>query len=230
MPWHRQLARRIGTLWFLKMTGTIAWIVVFFWLYFAVLRHPAPGAAMQPMPFTAADAWIGIHEWAVVPYCSLWVYASLAPALLARDELGTYVRSAFLLSVIGLACFWAFPTQVPDLRIDWAAQYPWLQFLKSRDVNGNACPSLHVGFVVLSAAFIARTLARVQAPRALRVANLAWAAIVVWSVLATRQHVLIDVLGGVAAALLALWAGAPARTGAQAASRKPDTMPARRDA
>ena len=78
VPWHRQLARRFVTLWFLKMTGTMAWIAVFFWLYFSVMNHAAPGAVMRTMPFTAVDAWFGVHEWALVPYASLWVYASLA--------------------------------------------------------------------------------------------------------------------------------------------------------
>jgi hypothetical protein len=219
LPWHREIARRVGTLWFLKMSGTVAWIVVFFWLYFSVMNYPG-AEAPRPMPFTAIDAWVGIHEWALLPYASLWVYASLAPALLDRGELGTYLRSALCLCLIGLACFWAFPTQVPNFAVDWS-QYPWLQFLKSRDVNGNACPSLHVGFAVLSAAFIHRTLLQVGAPRGLRAFNHAWAVIVVWSVLATRQHVFVDVLGGVAAAWLALWMGAPARVRALRPARAP---------
>lgn len=220
MPWHTQLAHRIGTRWFMKMNATIAWIVLFFWLYFGVMRYPAPGAAMQPMPFTFVDAWVGVHEWALVPYASLWVYASLAPALLKDPpELWTYVRSALILCLIGLACFWVFPTQVPAFGIDWQ-QHPWLEFLKSRDVNGNACPSLHVGFAVLSAAFIRNTLLQVGAPLPVRLFNHAWAAIVVWSVLATRQHVFVDVLGGVAAALLALWMGAPARVQRPAPARR----------
>jgi hypothetical protein len=219
-PWHRQLIRRFGTLWVLKMFGTMAWIAVFFWLYFSVMSYPAPGAVMQPMPVTWVDRLVSVQEWAIVPYASLWVYASLAPALLAREELGTYVRSALCLCVIGLACFWAFPTQVPVLDVDWA-QYPTLQFLKARDVSGNACQSLPVGFAVLSAAFIRRTLLQVGAPAAVRALNLAWAAIVVWSVLATRQHVFVDVLGGVAAAALALWMGAAAKVQRVAAARVP---------
>ena len=210
VPWQRQIARRFVTLWFLKMTATMTWIAVFFWLYFSVMNHAAPGAVMRTMPFTAADAWFGVYEWALVPYASLWVYASLAPALLKETELWTYVRSALCLCIVGLLCFWAFPTQVPAAAIDWA-QYPQLEFLKARDVSGNACPSLHVGFAALSAAFLRSTLVQVGAPRWLRLANLAWAAMVVWSVLATRQHVLVDVAGGLAAAALAMWVGAPAR-------------------
>jgi hypothetical protein len=202
--WGRGIALRIGTLWPLKMVGTMAWIAAFFWLYFWIMRNPAPGTTALPMPVTAIDRLVDVHEWAVVPYASLWIYVAVAPAL-ARDrgELLAYAISAAWLCAAGLLCFWAFPTAVPSFAIDWH-DYPALSFMKARDGGTNAFPSLHVAFAVHSAAFIRQALRGVGAPRGAQLANAAWAVIIVWSVIATRQHVFVDVLGGIVAGLAAL--------------------------
>jgi hypothetical protein len=202
--WLRRLASRPTLFWPLKMVGTMAWIAAFFWLYFWVMRHPAGGAAPWVMPETFVDRWFDVHEWAIVPYASLWVYVALAPALSKDgDELRTYAASALALCAGGLAFFWVVPTTVPAFAIDWH-DYAALSFLKARDGGTNAFPSLHVAFAVHSAWFIRRALQGVGAPRAMQAVNVAWAAIILWSVLATRQHVFVDLLGGLVAGALSL--------------------------
>jgi hypothetical protein len=159
------------------------------------------------MPVTAIDRMFDVHDWAIVPYASLWFYVALAPALSKdRGELMAYSASAMFLCVSGLAFFWAFPTAVPRFDIDWR-NYAALSFLKSRDGGTNAFPSLHVAFAVHSAAFIRYALRAVAAPLAPHLVNVGWAAIVVYSVFATRQHVFVDVLGGLVAVLPSLWIG-----------------------
>ena len=81
-----------------------------------------------------------------------------------------------------------------------------IAFLKSRDLALNACPSMHVAFAVFSAPWLARALREMHAARWLHVLNVAWCLAIVWSTIATRQHVFIDVvcgalLGGAIAAL-----------------------------
>ena len=49
---------------------------------------------------------------------------------------------------------------------------------------------------------LARQLREVGAPAWLRVVNVAWAAGIVYSTMAVRQHVLVDVLGGLALGVL----------------------------
>lgn len=216
--WHRHLGRRVATLWPVKMVGTMAWVAGFFWLYFWVMRHPAGGVVPTTMPVTTVDRWFSVHEWALVPYASLWFYAGLAPAL-SKDgeELLAYARSALLLCVAGLAVFWTFPTAVPSFHVDWQ-QYPALAFLKSRDGGTNAFPSLHVAFAVHSAAFIRFALRAVAAPLMVHALNVAWAVLVVWSVFATRQHVLVDVLGGLATGALVVWLAARGARGRRASA------------
>jgi len=109
------------------------------------------------------------------------------------------------MAAIGLVVFWFFPTTVPAFAVDWS-QYPALQFLKATDVGGNAFPSLHVAFAVFTAVLLARQLRSVGAPSWTQWVNLLWALGIVYSTLATRQHVLLDVIGGTLLAVLVSWA------------------------
>jgi len=190
-------------MWVTKALGTTVWITVFFVFYFEIMNLTA--GAVTVMPLTAFDRWIEVREWTAGLYVSLWVYVALAPALAGhRTEIGVYCRAAALMSVLGLGFFWLFPTAVPIFDVDWA-QYPALAYLKAADVAGNAFPSLHVSFAVFSAAVIHHQLRAIGAPRGLRLVNALWCVGIVYSTLATRQHVVLDVLGGVALAGLTWW-------------------------
>lgn len=208
-PWHSALARRIATLWVTKMLGTTLGISGFFVLYFWVMHHPL-GLPLT-MPLTAVDHWVPLSDDALPLYASLWLYVGLAPALAKdRAELLLHAQAAALMAAIGLAVFWLFPTVVPVFAVDWT-QYPSLQFLKSTDAGGNAFPSLHVSFAVFTAVLMTRQLRSVDAPAWVLALNWLWAAGIVYSTLATRQHVLLDVLGGTALAGFMSWITGPAR-------------------
>ena len=204
LSWTGSLVRRIRTLWLLKMTGTIVGICGFFVLYFWVQESRATQAVTVPM--TAVDHLVGVSQEALLPYASLWVYVSLAPAL-AGDmaSVRKYVSGALIMAFLGLATYWFFPTTTPAFRVHWS-DYPALQLLKATDRGGNAFPSLHVAFAVYSGAFIAGELRSLSAPPWVRRANWLWCVAIVYSTLATRQHVAIDVAGGLVVAAVALLA------------------------
>jgi membrane-associated phospholipid phosphatase len=123
---------------------------------------------------------------------------SLAPALLIdRRELVSYGLAWVGLSVIGLGLFLVWPTVVPLAAEDWA-RHPAFAFLKAADAAGNACPSLHVAFAVFSALWFVRLLRQMGAGRGLRALNWLWCAGILYSTVATRQHVALDVLAGAA--------------------------------
>ena len=202
LSWAESLLRRLQTLWLLKMTGTIGGIWGFFLLYFWTQESRATHAVTVPM--TAIDHWVGVSQSAFVPYVSLWVYVALAPAL-ARDLAGVrkYASGALIMAFLGLATYWFFPTITPAFGVHWS-DYPALQVLKAADRGGNAFPSLHVAFAVYSGAIIAGELRSFSAPAWLRGANWLWCAAIVYSTLATRQHVAIDVAGGLVVAAVAI--------------------------
>jgi len=203
--WPRRLARRIGTYWPIKMTANIVGIAVFFAVYFRVLHLPHPDVTV--MPVTAIDRWIAFEPAAFVPYASLWLYISLPLALLrTRRELVSYGLAAFALSALAMSAFVLWPTAVPRFADVDAAAHAAIGLLKSLDAGTNACPSLHVAFAVFSAAWLDRLLREMTAGSALRTLNLAWCLAILYSTMATRQHVLLDVLAGGAlgAAVVAL--------------------------
>jgi hypothetical protein len=205
-PWLVQVGRRFATLWFLKALGTTAFMAAFFWFYFLVLEQPLYPAIEVPLtwldhqiPFSPSAYWV---------YISLWIYVSLPPAFLGNLRVllkfGVWVTA---LCAFGLIIFWLLPTKTPIFEIDWRL-YPQLAQIKSMDASGNACPSLHVATAVFSAFWIDAILAASTAPRMLRLISVLHCMAIIWSTIAIRQHVVIDVLLGallgIAFALLSL--------------------------
>ena len=198
----------MGTLWVLKMFSTMGGIAAFFYAYFWVMRHPL--SSVTVMPVTWIDDLIPFSPGSFFLYATLWVYVALGTAL-ARDlrELAAFGAASLAMIVVGLGIFMLAPTKIPDFGIDWN-RYPWLAFLKKVDVSGNACPSLHAAFAVFTAFVVHTQLTAVRAGRMLRVCNFLWCLGILYSTMATRQHVALDVVAGTVLAGLAsiLYAGA----------------------
>jgi hypothetical protein len=202
VSWLRQAAARMRTLWVLKMLSTAGGIAVFFYAYFWAMRHPL--GAVTVMPVTWLDELVGFQPLSFALYVFLWFYISLGTAL-AKDlrELAAFGMASLAMSIVGLAIFMLVPTRVPDFAIDWSL-YPSMQFLKRVDVAGNAFPSLHAAFCVFTAVVLHAQLAAVGSGRWPRAWNLLLCGGILYSTIATRQHVALDaaagaVLGGAAA-------------------------------
>ena len=204
LDWAHQAVRRLSGHLPLKMLSTTIAISIFMVFYFALLRHPLFSVTL--IPLTPLDRIIGFEPWSLVPYVSLWFYISLVPMLLvARREILLYLSSVVLLAVVGFGIFLFWPTEVPIPDMDWT-HYPYVAFLKSVDAAGNACPSLHVAYAVLTALWLDRLLHGLHAPRSMNLLNWAWCLVIAYSTLATKQHVALDMaagalLGGVLAAV-----------------------------
>lgn len=180
--------------WF-KFLGTSVFMTLFFWAYLYLLKSPA--YAVSTMPLTVVDGWIGFEPLALIPYLSLWIYTSL-PVMLMPQRLrlvgfGFWIGAMCLLA---LSIFYFFPNAVPPAQIDWA-QYPGVAFLKNVDAAGNACPSLHVAAAVYSSFWLYWLLPEVRLGWRAQSTQIVWGLAIVYSTMATRQHVALDVLGGV---------------------------------
>jgi membrane-associated phospholipid phosphatase len=192
--WLQQVWPRVRTLWVAKTTGTILSMPVFFVVYFWLLNHPL--FPITTIPCTAVDRLIGFWPGALPLYVSLWVYVALPPMLLKnRCELGSYGLAVIGLSGIGFGAFLFWPTAMPKFEIDWS-QHPTFAFLKTVDASGNACPSLHVAFAVFTAIWLERLLGEMGAGRPVRALNWLWCLGILYSTIAIRQHVALDVLAG----------------------------------
>jgi len=199
-PWRAEMAERIVSRLLLKVVGVSAFIGLFFQGYFHTLRNPV--YPVTTMPVTPLDAWIAFVPWAIVPYLSLWFYVGIAPGLLLRwRDLLLYGAWATALCVGGLLIFHFWPTEVPA-RAPETASLPGFALLAGVDGAGNACPSLHVATAVFTATWVERLLRTVGVPGVLRALNLAWLLAIAWSTVAVRQHVVLDVVAGLAWGLL----------------------------
>jgi len=194
-PWVAALWRRCITLFPLKLVGNTVATLGFFPLYFWIMKHAGQAWVL---PLTAVDHLIAFWPALLPVYLSLWGYIAL-PVLLAKDkrELSSFSFGCAAMTVFALLVFWFVPTAIPNFAVDTAPGTS-LQFLKMVDSAGNAFPSLHVSFSVFTCVALARQLRAVGAPAWLRAVNVAWAVGIVYSTMAVRQHVLIDVLGGLA--------------------------------
>ncbi|MGE0099158.1 MAG: phosphatase PAP2 family protein [Hydrogenophaga sp.] len=201
--WPRQLLDRFVTLWYLKAAGTTAFMVLFFQAYFWVLHHPSQ--MPFPMPVLAIDDWVPFTPAGFAAYVSLWVYVSLPSALLPSfRELLRYGLWTAALCASCLMVFWLLPTQAPVPDIDWSL-HPQLAFMKGLDASGNACPSLHVASAVYSAFWLHHIFVQVGAPASLRWVSVLQCAVIMWSTMAIRQHVFLDVLAGALVGWLFAW-------------------------
>ena len=203
MPWYRQAAAVITMHMHLKGIGTILFISLFFGAYFYLLK--APAYLTTVMPITVLDRLISFQPLTLPMYISLWVYVSLPPALLAtRRELYGYGLAMAGTCLAGLIIFYFWPTAVPAANIDWA-QYPDVDFLKSMDASGNACPSLHVATAIFSGIWLHHLLRRFGTPLWMLTFNWTWCIGIIYSTLATRQHVAVDVLAGLMLGVMAAY-------------------------
>lgn len=188
------LRERLRSLWKIKLIATPLLMTAFFVAYFLVLK--APLFSVTVMPLTAVDDLVVFSPLALPVYLSLWIYVQLVLVLVAdRRELFVYGQAVIGLAVVGLGIFLVYPTAVPVPQIDWT-EYPAFLFLKTVDATGNACPSLHVAFAVFTAMWLHRIL-RVMGDRgAFRLTSWVWCVGIVYSTLATKQHVALDVFAG----------------------------------
>lgn len=192
--WMGQALQRAGRHTPMRIAVVTVAISVFMVGYFILLRHPLFPVTL--IPVTALDRRIGFEPWSLLPYASLWLYISCAPMLLSgRRQYLLYGSSAVLLAAVGFALFFFWPTAVPAPDLDWS-RYPYVAFLKSVDAAGNACPSLHVAYAVLTALWLQRLLGEIGAPRWLRALNWAWCILIAYSTLATKQHLALDLAAG----------------------------------
>ena len=192
--WTAEIWQRVRRHFLLKLVGTSVFTWLFFIGYLHLLRQPAFPVVV--MPLTALDRLIPFQPATLFAYFSLWFYVGIAPGLqLTFRELLVYGLWIAALCLTGLGIFYAWPTAVPPLALD-VSGLAGFGVLRGVDAAGNACPSLHVAVAIFTAIWIEQVLRQARAPRALRGLNIAWFALIAWSTLAIKQHVVLDVAAG----------------------------------
>lgn len=192
--WKAELAFRVRFRFLFKFVVTSVLIALFFVGYFHVQQHPVH--ELTVVPLTALDRMIPFQPYALIAYLSLWVYVGAGPGLQRTgQELIGYALWIGGLCVAGLGLFYFWPTQLAPIAVD-ASDLPAFQMLRRVDSANNACPSMHVAAAVFTAIRVHDVFARAWAPMWLRAVNFIWCGLIVYSTLATKQHVVLDVVAG----------------------------------
>lgn len=153
---------------------------------------------------TAIDAWIPFVGWTIWPYL-FGIAFSLTPLVAVRcHRLFRLVAVGYVVVItVSLTCFAVFPVTSTELRLNPAALdidpiSKWaIMALHALDTSSNLFPSLHVSLAALAAFSIWKA-----APR-WRLLAVTSAATVAISVCTVKQHVVFDVVGGLALAAVA---------------------------
>lgn len=172
-----------------------AFFVTVFVATLYLLPMYVPLAAPTRLVPSAIDRAIPFLDWTVWIYYSYAVFLVL-PFLACRDEtvVTRALHSLVANSVIAAVVFFLWPTagvaQQPDgsgaTGLLWSA-------LQRVDRPMNLFPSLHIANACTCALAL-------RAERPWRVAGLVWAVLIAISTLTTKQHLFVDLLGGLALA------------------------------
>ncbi len=166
---------------------------------------------------TVIDTYFGPTPWAVVVYMTLYLYFPITVALAPRDRSGwstilLNLQAQLLLALGSFALFLVAPTYLHarsemELQLQHAAPWALAVFdqLYLLDAPYNAWPSLHVSLSLLMV-LTSQRLMRGRFPRMLCLAW--WPAwlVLLWSILATKQHHAFDIWTGVLAGALTWYA------------------------
>lgn len=206
--WSKVPSIALMHFWF-KCLGTMGFTLIFFSAYIFLLKHPA--YPLTIMPVTALDRIIGVEPLALPFYLTLWIYVSLPPMLMTtRREIIEYGIWIGSMCIVALSIFYFFPSAVPANDIDWG-RYPGMSMLKGVDASGNACPSLHVATAAFSFFWLHQRLRMAGLGMFTQLLSAIWCAAIIYSTMATKQHMAIDVVAGIGLAILFVWVIKPGR-------------------
>ena len=193
--WRQRLRSHLPFKLALLVVVTLIYKIVY------VACQQAPWTVPRRWDLTWVDRTVPFNpEWTWI-YLSIYLMLPAVPFLtVGRDRLSAYLRGAGFMSSVAFAFFYLLPVELP--RPHDPSHHPLYAALTAIDRPLNCFPSMHVGFAVFSMLFLQR-VRRTEWPE-LPVVWLwlgwIWAAAIVFSTLATKQHYLADLLAGAALA------------------------------
>lgn len=147
------------------------------------------------MPPTFFDRMIPFSDQAVWLYLSIFLLMPVGPFLMNnRNQIFRYAVGIFLISLCANIIFIFWPTSCP--RPDVQGTIPAYQMLTTIDNPFHAFPSLHAAFAVYSALCGALVLRELNVSRLWRIILGLWVFMILYATLATKQHVLVDIIAG----------------------------------
>ena len=180
----------------------VIYLVWFFWL---------DNTITQPKYIIHAplDDLIPFNEWFVIPYCSWFLLLAAVTALLWWKDTASYDKLCLMMfsgMTFCLIIYMLLPNGL-DLRptveeIGRSNPAMWvMQLLWKADASVNVCPSIHCQSTACMAIAISESKLAEERP-VLRPIALVWAALICLSTVFTKQHSVLDVVCGLAVAVV----------------------------
>jgi membrane-associated phospholipid phosphatase len=189
-----------ASLWRFKLQLYLVLSVAFSVVYFSLQRFPL--FASRTLPLTALDRAIGFHPETIYVYQSVYLLVPLFPFLArTRGELKQYTLGFAWLCGISFLIFAFVPIAGP--RPDDETHVAMFRLMTKYDWKVNAMPSLHVGLATYSLLFGYQLSQTDQDLRLLVWIGVAWASLIAYAALATKQHYAADMPPGVVLAWVA---------------------------
>jgi hypothetical protein len=146
------------------------------------------------------EARLPFLPWTFIIYTSdYFLIGSVCVLLSDAESFYRFARQAYLGLCLAGVCFWLYPTgylrpsEVPESWIPGVAAIAW--FVRKVDAPTNCFPSFHIILTLIATLFL-RTRTTLFKAYSL------WTALVFVSVLTTKQHYFLDILGGIGVVLL----------------------------
>lgn len=173
-----------------KINAYIVWlgIIVFFLALYGIVNHLP--LQRYSIPFMFREDLIPFLPWTFIIYLSIFFQYFIVVKKIPSEKLTSlFIKFSFVMAST-LILFIVFPIEYPRYL------YPStgiINFFRATDGPGNCFPSLHVIETVLLAAcywFLEKSTWR-------RLIMTLWSVLIIISVLTTKQHYIIDIIGGI---------------------------------
>lgn len=145
----------------------------------------------------ALDHAIPFLPWTLPLYMSLYVFVLIAVVLTTEQNFRQALAALIVTAALSFALFMLIPAAYPQPDPSTMAP-PWdFAYRRLHEADGaqNTFPSLHVGFTA--------GIAWMLRHHRLKVFWFIWGAAIVLTTLTTKQHFVVDVIGGLVVALVA---------------------------
>ena len=155
------------------------------------------------IPFSSGWAWVYQTVYIAVPVAALCIER--------RGHLVHYWRGYWTMLIACLLFFWIYPVQTPrPTEFSASSLDPMHTLILSYDGLINCFPSLHVALALFSVMH-ARVVLTTRGVRAKwpGIGMWVWFALLCYSTLALKQHYVVDIPAGIAAALVAFYFFSP---------------------
>jgi len=195
LPSKNTVWTRILSQWKLKLFLTLTISLAHWSIYFGLERLTFFPKTL--IPSGPIDHLIPFSPNLAIAYASLNFLVPVAPVLMVSSK--QLIRfSIGLISVLlcGYLVFFFFPTTCPrpPLEAGTNSLYRWIVKI---DYPLNAFPSLHAAIAVYAALGCNRIMNSIRHHRAFIATIWIWTAVILYTTLATKQHVFADVFAGV---------------------------------